>query len=103
MRLRDKFVVVGTKLLAENTPDQIMDSFNFIKPQKSGQMVFLCTCADAYHSYCCVESVILSLLFNPDLGVLDIVRLTQLKERERAARANLFTAATFDEEQLILS
>ena len=40
----------------------------------------------------------MSLLFNPDLGVPDIARLTQLKESERAARANPFTAATFDEE-----
>jgi hypothetical protein len=40
------------------------------------------------------------LLFNPDLGVPDIARLTQLKERERAARANPFTAATFEEEKL---
>ena len=42
----------------------------------------------------------MSLLFNPELGVADIARLTQLKERERAARANPFTAATFDEEKL---
>ena len=57
----------------EDTLD-LMDSFNFIKPLKvkSGQMVWLCTCADAYQSYCCVESVVLSLLFNPALEVSDI-------------------------------
>ena len=47
-----------------------------------------------------VESVLLSLLFNPELEVPDIARLKQLKERERAARANPFTAATFDIEKL---
>jgi hypothetical protein len=80
----------------------LMESFNFIKPlpKKIGQMVFLCTYVDAYQSYCCVESVIMSLLFNPELDVPDIARPTQLKERERAARANPFTAATFDQEKL---
>ena len=63
-------------------------------------MVWLCSCADAYQSYCCVESVILSLLFNPELEVPDIASLKQLKDRERAARANPFTAATFDAEKL---
>ena len=78
-----------------------MDSFNVIKPLKvkSGQMVWLCTCADAYQSYCCVKSVVLSLLFNPALEVPDIARLKQLKERERAAHANPFNAATFDIEK----
>ncbi len=42
----------------------------------------------------------MSLLVNPDLVVPDIARLKQLKERERAARANPFTAANFDEEKL---
>ena len=46
------------------------------------------------------ESVILPLLFNPELDVPDIARLKQLKERGRAARANPFTAATFDVEKL---
>ena len=79
----------------------LMDSFNYIKPLKvkSGQMVWLCTCADAYQSYCCVESVILSLRFNPVLEVPDIARLKQIKERERAAHANPFNAATFDIEK----
>ena len=63
-------------------------------------MVWLCSCADAYQSYCCVESVILSLLFNPELEVPDIASLRQLKDRERAARANPFTAAKFDAEKL---
>ena len=40
-----------------NSPEDtlnLMDSFNFIKPlkAKSGQMVWLCTCADAYQSSC---------------------------------------------------
>ena len=85
----------------EDTLDH-MDSFNYIKQLKvkSGQMVFLCTCADAYQSFCCVESVLLSLLFNPALQVPDIARLKQLKEGERAARAYPFTIATFDLEKM---
>ena len=58
------------------------------------------SCADAYQNHCCVESVILSLLFNPELEVPDIAKLKQFKERERAARANPFTAGTFDVEKL---
>ena len=84
----------------EDTLD-LKDSFNYIKPLKvkSGQMVWLCMCADAYQSYCCVESVVLSLLFNPALEVPDIARLKQLKERERVAHANPFNAAMFDIEK----
>ncbi len=63
-------------------------------------MVFLSTCADAYQSYCCVDSVVMPLLLDSDLGFPDIARLTQLKERKHAPRANQFTAATFDEEKL---
>ena len=79
----------------------LMDTFNFIKPLKvkSGQMVWLCTCTDAYQSYCSVESVVLSLLFNPALEVLDIALLKQLKERGHAAHANSFNAAMFDVEK----
>jgi hypothetical protein len=44
--------------------------------------------------------VILSLLFNSDLEVPDIALLKQLKDRKRVARANQFTAVTFDEEKL---
>ena len=62
-------------------------------------MVWLCTCADVYQSYCCVESVVLSMLFNPALEVPDNARLKQLKERERAAHANPFNAARFDIEK----
>ena len=97
----DDYKVMFPMNSPEDTLD-LMDSFNYIKPlhKKSGQMVWLCSCADAYQSYCCVESVILSLLFNPELEVPDIASLKQLKDRERAARANPFTAATFDAEKL---
>jgi hypothetical protein len=75
-------------IFPKNTPSDmvdIMDSFYYIKPlaKKSDEMVFSCTCKDAYQAYCCVESVILSLLFNPELEVPDIARLKQFKERER--------------------
>ena len=97
----DEYKVMFPMNSPEDTLD-LMDSFNYIKPlhKKSGQMVWLCSCADAYQSYCCVESVILSLLFNPELEVPDLASLRQLKDRERAARANPFTAAKFDAEKL---
>ncbi len=47
------------------------------------------------------ESAIISLLFNPEMEVPDIARLKQLKDRKRAARANPFGAATFDEEKMM--
>ena len=64
----DDYKVMFPMNSPEDTLD-LMDSFNYIKPllKKSGQMVWLCSCADAYQSYCCVESVILFLLFNPEL------------------------------------
>ncbi len=49
-------------------------------PKKCGQIVFLCTCADAYQSYCCVESVILPLMFNPESEVL--ARFKHFKKNE---------------------
>jgi hypothetical protein len=70
----------------------LMESFHHIKslPIKSGEQVFLCTCCDAYQKYCCVESTVLSLLYNLELEVPDIARLQQIKEREKAMLANPF-------------
>ena len=76
-------------------------SFHHIKPLsvKSGEQVFLCTCCDAYQSYCCVESTALSLLYNSELQVPDLLRLKQLKDREKAELANPFTAKRIRDEK----
>ena len=54
----------------------VMGSFVRVTPlaAKVGDMAFLCVCADAYQSYICVETIVLSMVFNPDLNVLDILR-----------------------------
>ncbi len=64
-------------ILPMNSPADMLDimySFNYIKPlpKKCGQIVSLCTCADAYQFYCCVKSVLLSLMFNPEFDAPDI-------------------------------
>ena len=72
---------------------EVMESFVRVTPlaTKVGDMTFLCVCADAYQSYACVESLVLSMLFNPDLEVPDNLREKQLKDRERMKLANPFT------------
>ena len=61
--------------------------------------VFLCTCCGAYQKYCCVESTVLSLLYNLELEVPDIERLKQIKEREKLVRANPFNAKSIREKK----
>ena len=70
----------------EETLD-VMDAFNRLTPlsTKVGEMVFLCTCANAYQKYTCVEAIVLSLLFNPNLNVPDTERAKQFKERVKVA------------------
>ena len=64
-----------------------MDAFNRLTPlsTKVGKMVVLCTCADTYQKYTCVEAIVLSLLFNPNLNVPDTERAKQFKERVKVA------------------
>ncbi len=55
-----------------NTQDDtfdIMDAFTRITPlpSKVGNMVFLCTCVHYYQKYTCVEAIVLSMIFNPNL------------------------------------
>jgi hypothetical protein len=80
---------------------ELMEHFHHIKPLpiKSGEQVFLCTCCDAYQKYCCVESTVLSLLYNLELEVPDIERLKQIKEREKLVRANPFNAKSIREKK----
>jgi hypothetical protein len=89
----DVFEIDYPQYTADDVLD-LMEYFHHIKPLaiKSGDQVFLCTCCDAYQKYCCVESTILSLLYNLELEVPDIERLKQIKEREKLVLANPFNA-----------
>ena len=71
----------------------MMESFVRVTPlaTKVGDMDFLCVCADAYQCYTCVEALVLTMLFNPNLNVPDNLREKQLKDRQRAKLANPFT------------
>jgi hypothetical protein len=68
----------------------IMDAFTRITPLPSGDMVFLCTCVDAYQKYTCVEAIVLSMIFNPNLCVPDTDQAKQLKGRKCDKPANPF-------------
>ena len=80
---------------------ELMECFHHIRPLpvKSGDQVFLCTCCDAYQSYCCVESTALSLLYNTELEVPDLLRRKQIKDREKVELANPFTAQRIRDEK----
>ena len=72
---------------------EVMESFVRVVPIaiKVSDMEFLCVCADAYQCYTCVEVIVLTMLFNPNLNVPDNLREKQLKDRERVKLANPFT------------
>jgi hypothetical protein len=80
---------------------QVMESFVRVVPlaTKVGEMEFLCVCVDAYQCYACVESLVLSMLFNPNLNVPDKLREKQLKDREKAVLANPFTTKRMKEKK----
>ena len=69
-----------------------MDAFTRIMPlpSKVGEMVFLDTCVDAYQKYTCVEVIVLSMIYNPNLCVPDTERAKQLKGRKVDKPANPF-------------
>ncbi len=72
------------KLYSENDLVEtlnVMDAFNRRTPlsPKVGEMVFLCTCADAYQKYTCADTIVLSLLFNPNLKLV-----LNVQDNERA-------------------
>ena len=77
---------------AQSTLD-IMEGFVRVKAleKQVGDMVFLCCCTDAYQCYTCVDAIVLSMIFNPDLEVPDNLRKKQIKDRERAQLATPFT------------
>ncbi len=77
----------------------IMDAFTRITPlpSKVGEMVFLCTCVDAYQKYACVEAIVLSMIYNPNLCVPDTERAKQLKGRKVDKPANPFNTKRIKE------
>jgi hypothetical protein len=85
-------------------PDEILDvmeSFDRIKPLavKCRLVAFLRLYRHCYQNYVCIESTVLSLLYNMELEVSDIVRLKQIKERERAELANPFNSNKLKEKR----
>ena len=72
----------------------LMDSFVRVTPMpiKSGEMVFLCNCGDAYKYYGCVHSGVMSMLWNQDMTFPDTVRAHPLKAKEAKKKLNPFEA-----------
>ncbi len=63
---------------------EIMESFVRVTPMpiKSGEMVFLCNCYDAYKYYACVHSGVVSMLWNPEMTFPDVERAHPLKAKQ---------------------
>ena len=70
-----------------------MENFNRIEPlkKKCGDMLARCSCNDSYRKFCCVESIVFSMLFSPDLVVPSTERIKQLKEKIKE-KVNPFNA-----------
>ncbi len=94
----DEFYVTYPEMGPEEILD-VMESFDRIQPLsvKCSSVVFLCSCRHCYQNYVCIESAVLSLLYNSELEVPDIARLKQIKERERTELANPFNAKKLKE------
>ena len=72
----------------------IMESFVRVTPMpiKSGEMVFLCNCAEAYKNYACVHSGVLSMLWNQNMKFPDTERAHHLKAKQTKKSLNPFEA-----------
>jgi hypothetical protein len=70
-----------------------LDNFDRIEPLpiKCGEMVAVCSCNDSFRNYCCVESIVFSLLFQPALVPPSKKRSTQLKQKVKE-KINPFNA-----------
>ena len=55
-------------------------------------MLAKCTCNDNYRKFCCVESIVFSMLYSPELIVPSTERSKQLKEKTKVT-VTLFNAA----------
>ena len=60
-------------------------------PIKCGELLFNSTTSDCFKSYVSANTVVLSMIFNPQLKVPDNLSDRQLKERSRSKSANPFT------------
>ncbi len=71
-----------------------MESFVRVTPMpiKSGEMVFLCNCGDAYKNYACVHSGVVSMLWNPEMTFPDVERTHLLKAKQTKKASNPFDA-----------
>jgi hypothetical protein len=71
-----------------------IENFDRIEPlkKKCGEMLARCTCNDSYRKFCCVESIVFSMLFSPELVVPSTERIKQLKEKSKE-KVNPFNAA----------
>ena len=50
---------------------------------RCGQLQARCTCNDSFRQYCCVESIVFSMLYNPGLEVPSTKRGTLVKEKTK--------------------
>ena len=60
-------------------------------PIKCGELLFKSTTADCFKSFVSADTVVVSMIFNPELKVPDNLSDRQLKERSRSKSANPFT------------
>jgi hypothetical protein len=73
---------------------QCMENFDRVDPlqYKCGVMLAKCTCNASYRDFCCVESLVFSMLYSPELVVPSAYRSKQLKEKTKAV-VNPFNAS----------
>ncbi len=73
---------------------QCRENFDRIEPisPKCGVMLAKCPCNDSYQKFCCVESIVFSILYNSELVVPSTERDKQLKAKTKRI-FNPFNAA----------
>ena len=79
---------------------QCMENFDRVDPlqYKCGVMLAKCTCNASYRDFCCVESLVFSMLYSPELVVPSAYRSKQLKEKTKAL-VNPFNASKIRKEK----
>ena len=77
-----------------------MENFDRVDPleYKCGVMLAKCTCNASYRNFCCVESLVFSMLYSPELVVPSTVRSKQLKEKTKVV-VNPFNAPKIRKEK----
>ncbi len=73
---------------------EIMEGFVRVTPMpiKSGEMVFLCNCGDAYKNYGCLHSGVVLMLWNLEMTFPDVERAHLLKAKQTKKGPNPFDA-----------